>query len=1109
VQKKARAKGSSDRTAMSVAEAGEGRRGRSGPALVLHGTRRLVALCVLSGVGFVLAVGMLLAVVLSQGPLELPHWVAERVEAQINDGLPAGRVTLDRVELAMGPGGAPQVQLSNVGLFDGRGTEVARLNEVGAGFVLARLMRGNLVPEALALSGAQVTLRRRADGGLDLSFGQGVRASGSLASVLDGIDAVFADGPLAQVTRIGASELTITLEDARADRLWQVTDGRLYLTQDDEAVNIAVDFDVFNGTEDLASTAMTFRSDKASPSASVSVTIRNASSGDIALQSPVLAFLGVLDAPISGALEVELGKDAALETFSGNLEIGAGAVTPGHGWDPVEIESGRARFTYDPERRRIDFADLSVESEALAVALSGQAFLEDLRPDGWPTSFVGQFRLPRVQASAQDWLPAPIAFTDGLADLKLTLQPFRLTVGALTLHDGDTTLRASGAARSGPAGPDLSVDVSVDRIDRDRVVALWPERLLPRTRDWLVRNVLSGTITSLHAGLRREPGKPDRRLLGLSFANAAVRWLPTMPPIEAGSGFVTLDGARLTVTAEGGHIRAREGGDVDIAGSVFLVPDVRVRPQPAEVQLAVAGPVTAALSILDEAPLNVMKRAGQPVDVADGQAVAQGTIAITLKENLPLEEIVYDIAGRIGEASSGKLVEGRLLSTSDMRVTATPAAVEIGGEALFGKLPVDVVWTQPLGPDAAKGGMVEGSVEISELFLREFGIDLPRGSVTGRGSGHIRIDLGSAAPHFTLTSDLVGLGLRVDGVGWRKAPSAKGRLMVEGVMGDRPRIDRIELEGGGLTAAGKIVLNGDGSLDEARLTRVRLGGWLDAPVTLYGRGQGAQPGVRVSGGTLDFRKANFGDSEGPGGGPVTVALDRLHVADGITLTGFRGDFSTVGGFGGRFTARLNGGGEVNGTVVPQAGGSALRVTSDDAGDVLRDADLAQRIRGGAMVLTLVPTGQTGVYSGSLTAQRVRVRGTPALAALLDAISVVGLLTQLNGDGIVFDDVQASFTLTPNAVNFRRSSAVGASMGISLEGMYELGTGRLDMKGVFSPVYLLNGIGSLLTRRGEGLFGFNFSVAGTAEDPKVRVNPLSVLTPGMFRELFRGPPPQIR
>jgi hypothetical protein len=53
------------------------------------------------------------------------------------------------------------------------------------------------------------------------------------------------------------------------------------------------------------------------------------------------------------------------------------------------------------------------------------------------------------------------------------------------------------------------------------------------------------------------------------------------------------------------------------------------------------------------------------------------------------------------------------------------------------------------------------------------------------------------------------------------------------------------------------------------------------------------------------------------------------------------------------------------------------------------------------------------------------------------------------------------------------------------------------------------VGQILTRKGEGLFGFNYRVTGTAENPNVAVNPLSVLTPGMFRELFRQRPPNLK
>ena len=104
-------------------------------------------------------------------------------------------------------------------------------------------------------------------------------------------------------------------------------------------------------------------------------------------------------------------------------------------------------------------------------------------------------------------------------------------------------------------------------------------------------------------------------------------------------------------------------------------------------------------------------------------------------------------------------------------------------------------------------------------------------------------------------------------------------------------------------------------------------------------------------------------------------------------------------------------------------------------------------------------------------------------------------------------MSAEFRLGPEQLTLYRSSAVGPSLGISLDGLYDLKRDRLDMQGVVSPVYFLNGIGQVFSRRGEGLFGFNFRLRGDSQNPSVSVNPLSILTPGAFREIFRRAPPK--
>jgi len=166
----------------------------------------------------------------------------------------------------------------------------------------------------------------------------------------------------------------------------------------------------------------------------------------------------------------------------------------------------------------------------------------------------------------------------------------------------------------------------------------------------------------------------------------------------------------------------------------------------------------------------------------------------------------------------------------------------------------------------------------------------------------------------------------------------------------------------------------------------------------------------------------------------------------------------------------------------------------------------QNAGGGRLDLTLTPRAQRGSYDGRAEMRGIRLRKTNVLAELLSAVSVVGLLEQLNGSGILFNSAEFDFVLTPGGVEISQGSAVGASIGLSMVGVYVAASRQLALQGVISPIYLVNGIGAAVTRRGEGLFGFNYDIRGRSDAPEVQVNPLSILTPGRFRELFRRPPP---
>jgi hypothetical protein len=402
---------------------------------------------------------------------------------------------------------------------------------------------------------------------------------------------------------------------------------------------------------------------------------------------------------------------------------------------------------------------------------------------------------------------------------------------------------------------------------------------------------------------------------------------------------------------------------------------------------------------------------------------------------------------------------------------------------------------------------------LSPQAAAAFAPGLPAGTLSGAAPAELALTLPrGAAPSLSLSSTLEGLSLRLPGLGWAKAAGAAGRLELAGRLGFEgapPVFDRLVLEAPGLAARGRLALAPGGGLGRLTLDRARLGGWFDGPLVLTGRGAGRPPALELRGGTLDLPRARFGGGGGQAP-PVRGRLDRLRLVGDVALTGVTADLSPSGGsLAGAFRARVAGGPEVTGELSPGRGGRpAVTLRAADAGRALAAAGVFEEARGGTLSLTLAPEPQAGAWRGALEVDDVRLTSAPGLAALLDTLSIVGLLERMRGPGLLFTAIRASFRLTPGAVQLTSASAVGPSLGISADGIYDMAQDRVDIRGVLSPIFFMNAIGQLVSREGEGLFGFNYRIRGPADDPEIFVNPLSLLTPGAFREIFRTEPPAL-
>ncbi|KIQ69983.1 uncharacterized protein Wenmar_01553 [Wenxinia marina DSM 24838] len=1080
----------------------------------LGATVRPLLLLIAAPLVFVLALPVLM---LGQ-EITAPSWITSRVEAQAAEMLGGGAIDVGEITLTVGRDLHPVIRLRHGRLIDAAGTELVRLPEAEIQLSPRGLiLRREVLPQEIRLVGGALALRRQGDGRLAMSFegaGEGPAvgtegAPGAVAVSPDALAALFERPALEAIEAISAEGLIVNYLDERAGRAWTLDAGRVRLDRRG-GLAVAASASLITGRSYVTDVALSLDRPGGAGAAQVALTVSRAASRDIATQSPALAWLAVLDAPLSVSSRAEIAGDGTLGEVSATLEIGAGTLRPSGGAQPLGFEEAKAYLRFDAAEGRVEFDEVQVASDWGSLAASGRATFGDLS-GGLPKSLVGQFAFSNISIEPPGVYQSPLRLPSAEADFRLRLDPFRVEVGQVLLTgERGTQVIADGEVTAGQDGWAVAAQARIPRLGVRRAVELWPPGLLPGTRDWFDRNLTAGVLTDVAAVLRLRSGAAPLIWVSSDFEGATARLVPTLPPVEAGAGRLTFQDRRIAVALDRGRIEAPQGGTVDAAGTTFVLEDAGAHPLMARVELRTESTITAALSLLDLPPFGYPSGGGLATDVAEGRARVEGRLDFPLGDDRPPERVDWDIAASLsGVSSAGLLPGGRQLAAQALTMEVDRGRLSVGGRMRIGAVPVQATWSRALGEGSAGTARIEGEVTLSPEFLDEFGIALPDGMVRGEGQGRVSLTFpASGPPSFALSSDLRGVGLSIPEIGWSKAPAAVGSLEVAGTLGDTPRVDRLVLSAPGLDAAGSVTLREDGAgLDRLALSRLRVGGWLDAPVTLVGRG-GAAPGVVLDGGSLDLRDAAFGGGGGGEVGPLTVTLDRLQVTEGIALTAFRGEFGGAGGLSGTFTGRINGGTAVQGTLVPENGRFAVRVRSADAGGAIRDAGFLPNATGGSLDLVLRPVGGEGTFDGTAVIRQVRVREAPELAQLLDAISVVGLLQQLDGQGLAFDSVDAEFRIAPDRVTIARAAAVGPGLGISVDGYYMPGPGTLDLQGVVSPFYFINAIGSVLTRPGEGLVGFNFTLRGPVGSPEVGVNPLSLLTPGMFREIFRRAPPEL-
>ena len=160
--------------------------------------------------------------------------------------------------------------------------------------------------------------------------------------------------------------------------------------------------------------------------------------------------------------------------------------------------------------------------------------------------------------------------------------------------------------------------------------------------------------------------------------------------------------------------------------------------------------------------------------------------------------------------------------------------------------------------------------------------------------------------------------------------------------------------------------------------------------------------------------------------------------------------------------------------------------------------------------------------GTLWARDFFIRGDPVVGEVLVNTPDEGYMTSPGEGGrkrksvrkvkyykTQFNRLKMSFSVGHGQLVLHNSYINGPLIGATIRGHVDYDRKRVQLGGTYVPLYGLNSVvgeipilGQLLVgRRGEGFLGITFAINGPMEKPNVLVNPISVVTPGIFRQIF--------
>lgn len=1078
---------------------------------------------------------------LGQGPLSV-NLFKPSVEFAIERRLPEGyEADIGGIELSRAEDrSVVELRISDLQIHDAQGAETAAAPEISFLFGLGDILSGKVGPQSVAASGAKFRVVRNEQQKVEIpavNRRQKKNRFGFLSPVFSGdiLKSAF------QEAIIGNAEITFV--DIASNRSWTAPAAQVELrrTQGGLLATVRGDIDIDGAAASFGATAQ-YTEDNGV----ISVVANGA---DFPIGDILTMFYGenagVLDAPVSGQAQISFTEEGDVLSSNFSVKAGEGALVIAGERKPFANLEWETNF--DPARNEFAVDRLAFDIDGSSGEIAGVvaiAFGDDIRkPERVTFDLAAKGLVIGLVGYLPEALPVASLTTKGeyfVGERRLKLESVRSDFLNVAL-DGNLGFVFPRRDNQGQK-PSLGVDANLSiegALDPRRLLRIWPYGVAMGARDWIEDRLEAAVIDNIKAEINLAPGVvgedgglPDEAItVTFDVRDAKAYYVKQMTPLVEASGSGVLRGNSFFLSADRGRVGEARLSKGEVEFPVFIP-----KWQPTYIRFTATGEADELLGIINEEPLRLLSKINLDPAQFSGSASARIEIMRPNKRDVAPDQYRYSGTASFEKMSVTGLPGDVALSNANGKIDLKSRSMTVEASAHLSDAPINLVWTQRFfeedGPSIIK---VSGEIDSSTGDL--FGIASRRflhGPVafTANAAGEL-----GALEALDIKADFTKAALTVDMLGWRKPSDipATGDINVRFSPG-MTSIENIKLEGEGIEIAGAMDFARGGALQKAEFKKFYLVDAADLSltaardannalaITAVGDYLNAGPMLlQMLGGDPNGVRRDTQIDWGPGV-VVTARIDRIAMRkeveyavasldlwrDAENLQALK--FSAFDHDGPPLTVEMALTGEETG---PER---TIEARTQEIGKLLAGVFGLTSVSGGEGVLriNLRPPGVKG-FSGDLEARDMQMIDAPLLARIFSAGSLDGLSNLLNGEGIDFSYAYGKFEVANGMVSITDARATGPSVGVTAEGGLTFGQhGEIGLSGAVAPIYGLNSllgnapiIGDILVgKKGEGVLALSYSVSGETASPSVKVNPLSALTPGVFRNLVTPVRPEI-